>query len=386
MTPDDTRRPFGKPLGRTFGDAQESRRLPPVESPHAGPPAEPLGPPDVHPPPAFNDPVPPATAPVTTQYDSGAPVWLSLVRPAWMPPAARPSLGEHPAHRRAVPGTLSALRSRTYLLFGIAAAAAIPLVLGITDPGNGLHSGRGHSDAHANTLPAPAASSPYPGSTSPDSTSPNSSGPGSPTSAATEPEATVSGPSDIQVPDPAPPLGAPPPFRTPPSAGAPPSSRPPAGSPTLPNRPEPPLTPGPPVAPTPPASPGDPPKLPVSVEAEGPLTERSGTAAPQPFHGASGGMVVTGVGNGPANTVRFSAAVPSDDHYVITVHYVAAVRLKAEVIVNGNRRTVVFPASADNGRISTVSVRLKLISGTNTISFGNPDAPAPDLDRIVIAR
>src|SRR5690606_32057867 len=127
MTPDDTHRPFGKPLGRPFGDAQVSRRLPPVESPHARPPAEPLGPPDLHPPPA-DDPVAPATAPVTTQYVSGAPVWLSLVRPAWMPPAARSSLGEQPAHRRAVPGTLSALRSRTYLLFGIAAAAAIPLV------------------------------------------------------------------------------------------------------------------------------------------------------------------------------------------------------------------------------------------------------------------
>jgi hypothetical protein len=104
--------------------------------------------------------------------------------------------------------------------------------------------------------------------------------------------------------------------------------------------------------------------------------------------GASGGAVVTRIGDGSANLVRFTGVtVPTADTYTVTFHYVSDERQRASVTVNGQKEaTVNFPGTGNWSTVGTASVRLGLAAGPNTIEFGNRTASAPDLDRIVITR
>jgi hypothetical protein len=57
------------------------------------------------------------------------------------------------------------------------------------------------------------------------------------------------------------------------------------------------------------------------------------------------------------------------------------------VTVNGGEPTSVqFPGNDDSDAVGSVSVRLPLAAGPNTIEFGNRTGSAPDLDRIVVVR
>jgi hypothetical protein len=163
-------------------------------------------------------------------------------------------------------------------------------------------------------------------------------------------------------------------------AGATPAAgtAPPAAASNLPvARPNP--TPGGPVAGEAPTD--------ISIEAEAPSVVRGGRVGTRTVASASGGTVVTGIGGDPANTVRFSAiTVPAAGHYAVTFHYVSGGELRdAAISVNGRgATTLAFPATADWDTVRTVSVRLRLAAGPNTVEVGNASGPAPDLDRIVI--
>jgi hypothetical protein len=290
-------------------------------------------------------PVDPPGPPPTPAEPDPDPVHLPVT--AWFPPVRPVPLGEYPAHRRRR-GVLRALRSRSYLLLGVAAAAAIPLVLALVEaPNTGLQPGIGVGapPAYANPAPAPATST---GTTVP---APNRPPTGSPT------EARTASPS-------------PSPSTLPPSRSA---------APTKPGLFLPPAVPSPAPPTTPAGS--------LTLEAEGPLAERQGTAAPRELASASGGRVVTGIGAGSDNTVRFpDVTVRTSGTYTVTFHYVATQRLRARIVVNGQRHeTVQFPRTGDEwGAVGAVSVQLPLTAGSNTIEFGNASQPAPDLDRMVV--
>jgi hypothetical protein len=126
----------------------------------------------------------------------------------------------------------------------------------------------------------------------------------------------------------------------------------------------------------------------ISIEAESSAAVRSGRASVRGLAGASGGAVVTGIGDHPKNLVRFTdITVPADGTYTVTFHYVTAEPRRARVTVNwGEPTTVDFPGSGNWDTVETMSVRLPLATGPNTIEFGNRNSWAPDLDRIVVSR
>lgn len=122
----------------------------------------------------------------------------------------------------------------------------------------------------------------------------------------------------------------------------------------------------------------------VSIEAEGPAARRGGRATPRPLPGASGGAVVTGIGEGEDNYVLFPrVTVPATGTYTVTFHHVSSRDRQAAVVVNGRLTVVSFPASGgDWATVGSVSLRLTLRAGTNAIEFRNRWDRAPDLDRI----
>ncbi|HEX5542628.1 MAG TPA: hypothetical protein VFX60_13895 [Micromonospora sp.] len=298
-------------------------------------------------------PIEPLAAPAADDLPQpGTATRITLVREAaWIPPDTQPPLGEQPAHRRS---TIGLIRSRAFLLFSIAASAGIPLVLGITGTPGGLPTGLGAGAPPAYARPAPdipsATAHPAPGAPS---------------------LAPGRGP-DLEPG--APGLGSGP--------SMPPSALPSADEP-LPTAIASHVAPGRPAPITTPSMGGI-----ITLEAEGNLAERGGSAVTRALADASGGVVVTGLGNGPENVVRFaSVTVRQAGRYTITFHYVSAEQSRARVIVNGSMNMVQLPATGDKwGVLGAVSVQIPLSAGTNTIEFGNKNAPAPDLDRLVITR
>ncbi|MFI7204499.1 discoidin domain-containing protein [Micromonospora aurantiaca (nom. illeg.)] len=130
---------------------------------------------------------------------------------------------------------------------------------------------------------------------------------------------------------------------------------------------------------TPPAS--------TSYEAEASGNTLTGQAAVRSSAGASGGALVGYVGNGTANTLRFTnvtanAAGPR----TVTVSYASAEARSTQISVNGGAPvTVATPGTGGWDTVGTVSVTLPLNAGTNTLTFGNTAGWAPDLDRIQVS-
>ena len=72
------------------------------------------------------------------------------------------------------------------------------------------------------------------------------------------------------------------------------------------------------------AAPPPPSLFTTSLEAEGPAAERRGRADIRALAAASGGAVVTGIGDGSSNTVRFpQVVVPTAGRYTVTLYYVS---------------------------------------------------------------
>jgi len=255
----------------------------------------------------------------------------------WIPPTSPPALGEQPAHRRGPTGVPRTYRRRTLILATVAAAASVPLVVGLASVPSGLAP---PSDARPALLPTRD-------TLPPEVLTPSTAGA---TAAPARPSATA--PTTTS------------------SAGAqptvPPIRRPVPGQPAT--------------------SSAGPEAVAISVEAEGPMAVRSGQTTVRELPAESGGKVVTGIGGSPANTVRFLRVnVPQAGTYTLTLHYVATQPRLGTVTVDGRPLTVGFSATADEwGTIGAVSVRVPLDAGPNSVEFGNRRAPAPDLDRIVL--
>ncbi|HYN96690.1 MAG TPA: hypothetical protein VES42_22855, partial [Pilimelia sp.] len=140
----------------------------------------------------------------------------------------------------------------------------------------------------------------------------------------------------------------------------------------------------PPAAPPPPA----PSPVTVSYEAEAPANTRTGEARTKRVAAASGGTVVGFVGRRPGNTLRVAVTVPVADTYDVRVEYVSGEARPAQVRVNGGAAVPVrFPmTSADWSRVGSVTLRLRLAAGANTVEFGHPEQYTPDFDRFTVIR
>ncbi|NYI05076.1 cellulosome protein [Allostreptomyces psammosilenae] len=124
-----------------------------------------------------------------------------------------------------------------------------------------------------------------------------------------------------------------------------------------------------------------------------------GTATVRDDGRASGGGLVGSIGDGTANTVTFTGIeAPHAGRYVLLVHYANGDRAhghqynadiasrSAELTVGGGApRRVTFRNTYGWGNVWALPLTVSLEAGRNTIVFGNPSGPAPDLDRIEVA-
>lgn len=129
------------------------------------------------------------------------------------------------------------------------------------------------------------------------------------------------------------------------------------------------------------------PPLATSLEAESPANTLAGGAVVQSCPTCSGGSKVGYVGEGGTLTFTHVTA-PSPGSYQVTIAYCdgSATGRQATVSVNGGTpQTLSFTPTGSFTAVGTMTVRLQLAAGTNTIEFANPTAYAPDFDRIIVA-
>jgi hypothetical protein len=153
---------------------------------------------------------------------------------------------------------------------------------------------------------------------------------------------------------------------------------PPVPPPTQPSQPDPPTR----VAPKPPPARII---IPVTtIEAESAQNTLNGTARIHTVPEASGGQTIGNIGRGSANTLRINGLnVPQTGTYTLTIFYISGDGSRAAAVnVNGIVNTVTFPATGDWDTVGSLTTRVSLRAGTNTITFVNAANPAPDFDRI----
>ncbi|WP_329173074.1 glycoside hydrolase family 75 protein [Streptomyces sp. NBC_01477] len=137
---------------------------------------------------------------------------------------------------------------------------------------------------------------------------------------------------------------------------------------------------------TPPTSP--PPTTPppsggsTSYEAEA-ATLAGGTTVTSCAH-CSGGKKLSYLGNGGTATFT-NVSEPAAGSYTMSISFMSVGQARTAVVtVNGTAQTVSFPETPDYNTVVTKNVTVKLKAGSNTITFSNPSAGAPNLDRIVL--
>lgn len=129
----------------------------------------------------------------------------------------------------------------------------------------------------------------------------------------------------------------------------------------------------------------------VAYEAEARGNTLLGQATAVSMTGASGGTVVRNLGDGSGKkdgALRFNGVtVPTAGTYTLTFHYAqpAGPRAHQMVITVAGAAPVTVAVAAAEGCCASRSVRVTLRRGANTITFDNPNGPAPAVDRIVVA-
>ncbi|MFI0818219.1 CBM35 domain-containing protein [Streptomyces sp. NPDC021098] len=125
----------------------------------------------------------------------------------------------------------------------------------------------------------------------------------------------------------------------------------------------------------------------------------SGTAKPETGAHASGGAYVGWLGNGASNTATLTVQAPSAGRYLMAVRYANNERRDnghayntdivsrgADITVGqGKPRRVMFKNTWGWDDYWTLAVPVDLAKGTNKVTFANPGAYAPNLDRIDLA-
>ncbi|MFE0254093.1 CBM35 domain-containing protein [Streptomyces sp. NPDC059010] len=115
---------------------------------------------------------------------------------------------------------------------------------------------------------------------------------------------------------------------------------------------------------------------------------------------ASGGSFIGSLGNSPGGTAAFTVDAPRSGRYVLVVHYAHNDRRDnghayntdimsrtADITVGGGApRTVTFKNTWSQDDYWTLGVPVDLKKGSNTVTFGNASAWAPNIDRIELGR
>ena len=121
----------------------------------------------------------------------------------------------------------------------------------------------------------------------------------------------------------------------------------------------------------------------VAFEAEAAAV--AGAAVVASCSGCGGGEKVGYLGNGSANTVTFPQVdVAWTGAHTLVVHAASADPRSFSVSVNGGPSVTVPVQSTSWSVPTTATITVPLERGINSIAFGNAEAYAPDLDRIVV--
>jgi hypothetical protein len=135
-------------------------------------------------------------------------------------------------------------------------------------------------------------------------------------------------------------------------------------------------------------SPSSPPPIlrTTSFEAESAVNTLTGDAHVRAVADASGGEVITGIGGGEGNALRFNQIlVPADGVYTLAIFYTSAASRSLTVRVDGSPEVSIrFAATGDSEIVGSLTLRVRLESGANTIEFGNPLDRGPDIDEITV--
>jgi hypothetical protein len=127
------------------------------------------------------------------------------------------------------------------------------------------------------------------------------------------------------------------------------------------------------------------PPLATSYEAEAAGNTLAGGAVVQTCSACSGGAKVGYVGNGGTLTFN-NVNVATSGTYRVTLVYCSGDPRPAMVSANGGTpQTLSFPSTGSFSTTGTMTVSLPLTAGNNTIEIGDPNAYAPDFDRIIVA-
>jgi hypothetical protein len=127
------------------------------------------------------------------------------------------------------------------------------------------------------------------------------------------------------------------------------------------------------------------PSLATSYEAESPANTLAGGAVVQSCSTCSGGEKVGYVGEGGTLTFN-NINVASTGTYRVTLVYCSGDPRPAMISADGGTPQILaFPSTGSFTTTGTMTVSLPLTAGSNTIEIGDPNAYAPDFDRIIVA-
>ncbi|GIF76548.1 CBM35 domain-containing protein [Asanoa siamensis] len=119
------------------------------------------------------------------------------------------------------------------------------------------------------------------------------------------------------------------------------------------------------------------------LEAES--ADLDGWARTRSVPSASGGRVVTGVGYRRGELTFSGLTAPRAGEYELVISYTSDGGRRASIEVNGQRvGSFDFAFTGGRDTVKTMTVRLPLAAGPNTVEFSNSDGWGPDFDRIAL--
>lgn len=119
-------------------------------------------------------------------------------------------------------------------------------------------------------------------------------------------------------------------------------------------------------------------------EAEASVNTLGGGAHAVDCRRCSGGSRVTGIGREGVLTIT-GVIAERNGPTRLAITYTGDRGRTAQISVNGAVPTaVLFPGTRGSSRPGTLRITATLRSGENTVAFGNPVGPAPDVDKLVI--
>jgi hypothetical protein len=140
-----------------------------------------------------------------------------------------------------------------------------------------------------------------------------------------------------------------------------------------------------PVTPSPPSRPS-PVLRTTSFEAESAVNTLTGDAHIRAATDASGGEVITDIGGGEGNALRFNQILaPTGGVYTLSIYYLSAVDGSLAISIDrAPAASIQFAGTGDRETVGSLTLRVQLDNGANTIEFGNPFDRGPDIDRITV--